>query len=519
MFFMPQLPNTKKKLLQKQIPTLLGLTILVVALIAGLLMFGSGTGVFAPRATPQTTPKNVKLTNVTENSFSVSFYTDEKTVGYIKYGEAADSLKKQASDDRDQLSGNTSNYQLHHITVRGLSSGKTYYYVLGTGSGNDFDNQGQPFSVKLKKSATGGLNKTIYGNVKNSGGTPAEGSIVYLTIPGYEEMSALVKAKGSWALALSKARPKADGSANTLTNDTKVQLLVQGTKLSQTIDYSTTLANTQPVEDLTFGQAVANKTSQQTSASPTPAPSATPEPTQASQQADSAAASGQAGSGGSLNTLLDDQVASSQADEPVSTGSAILNLTGVKPTGQTVTINQPIIRGQVTPNTSVKITIHSEATIKETVITDANGEFELDLADLKQELEPGEHTITYTYTDEETDQEIEQTYTFTVEDTSNLLAQATNPTDEPYGSGNPYPMTTSSPTPSPTTKVASGSATPTSSSKGGVSTRSAMVSTSSGELTAGSVGTTLMLVIAGCFFIGTGVWSWWLARELELNEV
>ena len=45
---------------------MLGLGVLVVALIGGLVMFGTGTGVFAPRATPQTTPKQVKITNVAD---------------------------------------------------------------------------------------------------------------------------------------------------------------------------------------------------------------------------------------------------------------------------------------------------------------------------------------------------------------------------------------------------------------------------------------------------------------------
>jgi hypothetical protein len=97
---------------KKQIPTILGLLILFVALISGVLLFGQGTGVFAPRATPQTTPKNIRISNLTDKSFTVSFYTDESTVAFIKYGEEAKTLNKQASDDRDQLSGVVKDYRL-----------------------------------------------------------------------------------------------------------------------------------------------------------------------------------------------------------------------------------------------------------------------------------------------------------------------------------------------------------------------------------------------------------------------
>ena len=139
--------NSRKKLFQRQIPTVLGMIILVIALGAGVLFMGDGLGVFAPRATPQTTPKNSKVTNVTDTGFTVSFLTDETTAGFIKYGTEEGSLKSQASDDRDQLSGSVGEYSLHHITVRGLQAATKYYYVMGTGSNAEFDKEGQPFEI------------------------------------------------------------------------------------------------------------------------------------------------------------------------------------------------------------------------------------------------------------------------------------------------------------------------------------------------------------------------------------
>ncbi|HEX9817845.1 MAG TPA: hypothetical protein VGA89_03075, partial [Patescibacteria group bacterium] len=107
LFAMPIIPTKKTKtpFAKRQIPTLLGLGILVVSLVAGVLVFGEGPGVFAPRATPETTPKNVRVTNLTDKSFTISFVTEEATSGFVKYGTQEGALRSQASDDRDQLSG------------------------------------------------------------------------------------------------------------------------------------------------------------------------------------------------------------------------------------------------------------------------------------------------------------------------------------------------------------------------------------------------------------------------------
>jgi hypothetical protein len=40
-----------------------------------------------------------------------------------------------------------------------------------------------------------------------------------------------------------------------------------------------------------------------------------------------------------------------------------------------------------------------------------------------------------------------------------------------------------------------------------------VVATNSGTYTAGSVETTIALVLGGIFFIFAGSWSWWLAHE------
>lgn len=531
-------PNPRSPLSKKQIPTLLGLSILVVALVAGLLMFGQGTGVFAPRATPETTPKKIKITNISDKAFTVSFYTAEATTGFIKYGESKSSLKTQASDDRDQLSGSVGEYNLHHITVRGLIPGVTYFYVLGTGSGN-FDNQGEPFSITTATDpkTPPPASKTIYGSVTTAGGTPAAGAVVYVTINGVNDMSSLVRSSGSWAVSLSNARSADGQSYATIGDDDLLQIFVQGNELSQGVSFTTSVSDAQPVDDLTLGtdrvadasskkippdvrndqadpldDQVEDKPAPTTQPTKKPIPTLSPEETMPEKPIEEEPAA--SGSAEALNDLIETPEEPIEESTQVSTASAVFNMEASSQDETIYTTASPKITGQAPPLTTITISVHSDGQIEQTVTSDENGQFEIDLEQLSAQLEPGEHTVTYSYIDPDTGQEVTESRTFVVEDMSQLLAQADTESSEgsPYGSGNPYPLGSPTTVPNlvPTTPVSSGS-----SEIDDSSSRSAVVSTESALPEAGSVGTTFALVIGGLFFMFTGTWSWWVATSLS----
>jgi len=578
---------TKKSVLQKQIPTLVGLFVLVIALVGGVLMIGSGAGVFAPRASAETTPRNIRVSNVTDSSFTISFLTDIDTTGFVKYGTTADKLTSQSSDDRDQLTGTVGSYQTHHITVRGLNPNTEYFYVLGTGGQATFDNEGSSFSIKTaQRTGTPSAAKTAYGTVLNASGQPADGAIVYVTLPGVGEMSSLVKATGSWAIPLSNAR-LADGTGYAeITDESMLSIFVQGASQALSAQTTATVAQSQPVEAITLAGRSDNLAMEQDSSNRltdlrnpgfgdpvqpemqamgegTLDGNSTTQSNDSMMNANSTVTGTNLENGlGGLNTMdqmdsMDamgsENVASSSSQTDSSSLDALLtpaNLTPVasaaaatvttttvidfndsetKPVSST---KNPVIRGTVKPNVTVKLVVNSDTQITQELTTNASGEFELDIAALSEELEPGEHTATYSYVDPDTGQEVTKTVTFTVADPdaassayststgtggtgdnpeSQLLAQATTPTPSPrpFSSSNPYPIGSPSASATP-----SATATPSASAgKGG--TTSALPSTTSAIPVSGSVGTTFALVLGGLFFIVAGVWSFWLAHEID----
>ncbi|HPS40434.1 MAG TPA: fibronectin type III domain-containing protein [Candidatus Woesebacteria bacterium] len=547
---------------KKQIPTILGLLILFVALVAGVLLFGQGTGVFSPRATAETTPKNILISNVTDKTFTISFYTDESTVAFVKYGVDSKSLDKQASDDRDQLSGVVKDYHLHHITLRGLEPSTSYFYTLGTGS-SSFDNNGQPYTITTaaKPSQSPSNNQTIYGNVFNADGSPAEGAVVYIYSEGMGVLSSLVKSSGSWGISLANAFNTEKNGYLTMTDETPIEIKVQGTNIDLLTSLQTTVALAQPTANLILTQngssvASASATSNlpevdkaellaDNSASPTAdlaeitesstASGATPIDTAASSaaQADSSVTTDDTtdtelpNSSGALRDLLtestDNSASETIAETPTPATQEVLNLNELNEnqaaSDTVVTTNQPQIKVNLPANTTVRIVVHSDTNIDQTLQTDANGDVILDLASLGENLDPGEHTASYTYTDPATGEEVTKTYSFTVDptttrqlatvadlDMANQLTPTPTPTkiitpipSIPYGSGNPYVPT------EPVTATAT-------------STRSAVVATDSGQYDSGSVGTTLVLLLGGLFFVLAGTWSYFLATSFEQKK-
>ena len=110
-------------------PTALGLLILLVAIGVGLFLVKTKTGVRVD-ADESLVPKQVRVTNVSENGFSVSWITDSPAVGLVKYGIEANSIKQVAMDDRDQLSGEAGVFAVHHVTVKSLTPATKYFFKL-----------------------------------------------------------------------------------------------------------------------------------------------------------------------------------------------------------------------------------------------------------------------------------------------------------------------------------------------------------------------------------------------------
>lgn len=432
-------------------PTALGLLILLVAIGVGLFLVKTKTGVRVD-ADESLVPKQVRVTNVSENGFSVSWITDSPAVGLVKYGIEANSIKQVAMDDRDQLSGEAGVFAVHHVTVKSLTPATKYFFKLESGK-KQFDSNGKPFEV-----TTGAVLGTppaadpVYGTILQPSGSVAEGVVVYLNVPDAAPMSALAKTNGNWALSLSTART-ADLSSY-LSYDTQatiVNILVQGGGMGNAPAITTT-SNDSPVPDITLGKSHDFRSVADSSVN-------------------------------NLDTLIDEEgkenssetgngfdLAPVASDSAVATQSGEVTLNNPSFDGEVINATQPAFIGAGPPGTVLSVTVNSENTYTGSATVDEDGNWEFTPP---AGLEPGEHTVTVNYIDSEGD---EQTLT-----RSFLIAAAGE------------------------TEVPAITATPSGSVASSDSGRTSQPSTDSGVPEPGTFEVTLMMLLSGVGLLFGGV--------------
>lgn len=132
------------------------------------------------------TPENVKISNVTQTQFTVSWITDVDEIGYILWGTNTNLLNEIGLDDRDQRYGTpTIKDDIHHVTVittpsMPIKSLTTYYYKIVSGTQTSAVD-----SITTGTETTGGASNPVFGYIYRGTVTvPGLGIIVYLNLAG-----------------------------------------------------------------------------------------------------------------------------------------------------------------------------------------------------------------------------------------------------------------------------------------------------------------------------------------------
>lgn len=238
-------------LLTKKIPTILGLLLIVGGIIGGYYYF-QGT---KSTTSTEIVPKQVRITNIADNKFTISWISSAPSSGHVEYGIVGEKLAQTAKDERD---GNDPNLRLtHHVTVEGLQPSTSYAFrILAGETPTRFDNNGSPYNV-----TTGPVigatpsSENFYGKAELPTKQGAEGAIAYLTLPGGATASTLVGSTGNYAFTLSTMR--ADDLRSYLKYDPSAtigSLTIENGK-QQSVS-AVSLANAAPVPTITLGQNV-----------------------------------------------------------------------------------------------------------------------------------------------------------------------------------------------------------------------------------------------------------------------
>ena len=446
---------------EKRIPTILGIFLLVVLIVG--LGFVKKKQIFLSKADQQVIPSDVRITNITDNSFTVSWTTAKKTSGLIKL--LTEDEERVFPDVRDKT-GELSQFTTHYVEVVGVGSNRNYRFLIISGGKEFFSSQNTPYQVKTALPFSGELPRAnlASGVVKTSDGQPAEGAIVYLTIEGISPLSSLVTSQGNWAISLAKAfSSDLTGLANYQEGKIIEEILVQGGELG-TATARVYTEDDDPVPPIVLGGEYDFTQGDQTETDSLPR-STTP------------------------SSSEDSRLGGLEAESL----SAEKSFTILNPEeGETISFPRPEIFGTGPKGAKVKIVLESPTKYEAEIEIDESGDWRWVPP---QDLAPGTHTLRVTYVDPQTGQEETFIRSFIL---------AANDTEGPSFTATPSGETVS---PSPTLTVTpSPTSTPTATVAPTLPPRTSQPSTESGVPQSGFWQPTFILIAGGIFFfLGLGL--------------
>lgn len=428
-----------------RIPTIIAVIILMFAVAAGVFLVQNNQ-VFRIGASPDMAPQDVRISNISDSSFSVSWTTDKATVGSLKWGESVSQVTNS------QPSADVSAQNVHYISLNNLTAGKTYYFVINS-DGTDYDNSGIPWQTNTGSVlGTGNQAKLISGTVMTATGQPATQAVVYITGSGISPLAAKTTTNGSWVIQLGQAR---------------------NSDLTQFIDFATK----QNLQVYVQGGASGIASAQATSA-------LTTVPTMVLGQNYDFTTQEQLDDDGVPNVNLNlpsDTTPSSKFNLPDGSASPApkkeVTLESIEP-NETVNTTKPEVLGEGPAGTKITITIQSDPITGTTTVA-ADGTWKWNPP---TDLPPGEHTITVSW-----------------QDAKGILQTLTRSFVVQAAEGPAFVAT-----PSATPRVILASASP--SARPSTTPRVSIPSTESGIPRTGSVEPTIILAILGISFITTSIY-------------
>lgn len=353
----------KKNFWNKRIPSLLGLLFLAIS-IGIVSWFGKNYTQLRSKASVGETPGSVKISNITDTSFTVSYTTQDRVTGVISYGRTA-KFGQVGLDDRDRVGGKPSARNVHYITVSGLDPGTKYYFALQSG-GVEFLNNNLPYeattATPLSESAPDAI--SVRGNVNLQDGTIPMDAVIYLSTSASQLLSFPLKNDGSYVLSVSSLRTSDLTGYVTLESSTIMRMIIQN-ELGQS-NVSFKVANTDPVPVVTLSKdydfAIDTSLTGLTAS-------------ESAQASESGALSPLSSSG---FPLFSDKISSEPSIQTPTEAESFID-------------PKPLFHGTAAPNALVVIIIESTQEIRTSVEADdlGNWQFRPDIA-----LSPGQHSIT-----------------------------------------------------------------------------------------------------------------------------
>lgn len=231
---------------EHSLPTLLGLGAVVVGIVTFVLMVQLKQEV-SVRASGDLTPKDVRLTNIDDGSFTVSWVTGRSSVGTVLWGQ-------NTNPETVTVESSLTPRKTHLVKITGLTP-STKYFVKILGGETVFDNSGIPWEVSTSPTFDSlGEPYVVSGTILTSTGVPANNVLVYLSAGGLAPLTTITGPDGGWFIPLSTARASNLQKLAAITDSTSGEILAE----SPTFEFASaqiSLTNANPLPTIKLGEA------------------------------------------------------------------------------------------------------------------------------------------------------------------------------------------------------------------------------------------------------------------------
>lgn len=180
-----------------KLPSIFGVLFLLAGLAAGVLTVRYKKE-YRTNANVDLTPKDVRITNISDLSFTVTWTTNRSVSGFVEYKTGGESTKVEL----DKIE----NDQNHFVVINNLQPLTEYTFKIGSDE-EIFDNNGTPWQTKTGTKINGVQNPQIAsGKITDENGNPLKNALVYITSQSSSTISAYTSEKGAWIINLSDLR-------------------------------------------------------------------------------------------------------------------------------------------------------------------------------------------------------------------------------------------------------------------------------------------------------------------------
>ncbi len=400
-----------------KIPSIFAIFLLVVGVGVTTYLVQTETNLFG-HAAPSETPQNIRITNITDTSFTVTYQTDASVIGTLSLGK---DNPQTVLDERDQEGGVPKQYNIHSISAHDLKPETAYEFSILSGT-TTFLNNGTTFTVTTgpKIDAPPSSQIPLAGRLVGADGQKPDEAIIYVTAHNGQTLSTLLKSSGLYILPLNLMRSNDLKSLYPINPNTTLQILAIDPTSTSHVTAIAGASNPVPLINL-------------------------------SQDYDF--------------TISISPIASGSAQESAFPDFPIDNSLVATPkiitpqSDQSFSDQQPQFKGTAQPNGTVSIEIHSDDAIKTQVTANGAGSW---IYRPDKPLSPGQHTISITTADQfGILHTIKQSFTVyaagtEVDQTATPSAKPTTRPATPTPTKKP-----NAPTPTPTQKPVAPTATPT----------------------------------------------------------